>query len=218
MNLVGIKNSLKPTLQAFAELTNNGLSGDAHQARRARTRRGVSGGRLRQSAGADLSAKLPELFGRFVAEHSAAQPRRAIGLRHQPDRNSSKRIEPAKEHQSSSRGRAERGDRPAAGSREIRRRDQVPGICSNRPWSADQRKYQLGAGTVFQVIQDQRDLASAVSSECKPWRITVTPVSLSIRRWEQRWKPITFRSMRRSPDVSRGHRSFRRIFPAEVRP
>src|ERR1700677_1046009 len=28
MNLVGIKNSLKPTLQAFAELTNNGLSGE----------------------------------------------------------------------------------------------------------------------------------------------------------------------------------------------
>src|SRR5271165_3515549 len=28
MNLVGIKNSLKPTLQAFAELTNNGLTGD----------------------------------------------------------------------------------------------------------------------------------------------------------------------------------------------
>ncbi len=28
MNLVGIKSSLKPTLQAFAELTNNGLSGE----------------------------------------------------------------------------------------------------------------------------------------------------------------------------------------------
>src|ERR1700676_4714464 len=28
MNLVGIKNSLKPTLQAFAETTNNGLTGD----------------------------------------------------------------------------------------------------------------------------------------------------------------------------------------------
>ena len=27
MNLVGIKNSLKPTLQAFAELTNNALAG-----------------------------------------------------------------------------------------------------------------------------------------------------------------------------------------------
>ena len=31
LNLVGIKNSLKPTLQAFAELTNNGLSGELTQ-------------------------------------------------------------------------------------------------------------------------------------------------------------------------------------------
>ena len=31
MNLVGIRNSLKPTLQAFAELTNNGLTGDLSQ-------------------------------------------------------------------------------------------------------------------------------------------------------------------------------------------
>ena len=31
LNLIGIKNSLKPTLQAFAELTNNGLTGDVTQ-------------------------------------------------------------------------------------------------------------------------------------------------------------------------------------------
>jgi outer membrane protein len=30
---------------------------------------------------------------------------------------------------------------------------------------ADQRRYSLGAATVFQVIQDQRDLASSQSSE-----------------------------------------------------
>ena len=29
--LVGIKNSLKPNLQAFAELTNNGLTGSSHR-------------------------------------------------------------------------------------------------------------------------------------------------------------------------------------------
>ena len=37
MNLVGIKNSLKPTLQAFAELTNNGLSRRAYGVGRAGT-------------------------------------------------------------------------------------------------------------------------------------------------------------------------------------
>ncbi len=31
--------------------------------------------------------------------------------------------------------------------------------------SADQRRYTLGAATVFQVIQDQRDLATSESSE-----------------------------------------------------
>jgi outer membrane protein TolC len=31
--------------------------------------------------------------------------------------------------------------------------------------AADQRRYSLGAATVFQVIQDQRDLASSESSE-----------------------------------------------------
>jgi outer membrane protein len=31
--------------------------------------------------------------------------------------------------------------------------------------TADQRRYTLGAATVFQVIQDQRDLASSESSE-----------------------------------------------------
>ena len=35
LNLVGIKNSLKPTLQAFAEFTNNGLTGDSDGAGRA---------------------------------------------------------------------------------------------------------------------------------------------------------------------------------------
>jgi outer membrane protein len=31
--------------------------------------------------------------------------------------------------------------------------------------AADQRRYSLGAATVFQVVQDQRDLASSESSE-----------------------------------------------------
>ena len=38
LNLVGIKNALKPTLQAFAELTNNGLTGPITAARRSKRR------------------------------------------------------------------------------------------------------------------------------------------------------------------------------------
>ena len=37
-------------------------------------------------------------------------------------------------------------------------------VLEQQTLDADQRKYALGAATVFQVVQDQRDLASAASS------------------------------------------------------
>ena len=64
MNLVGIKNSLKPTLQAFAELTNNGLCGRTNGAGRWRSGRRISGGRFRKSAGADRAAKFSRIIRR----------------------------------------------------------------------------------------------------------------------------------------------------------
>jgi outer membrane protein TolC len=38
---------------------------------------------------------------------------------------------------------------------------------SQQTFDADQKKYGLGAATAFQVVQDQRDLASAQSSEAQ---------------------------------------------------
>jgi outer membrane protein len=38
-------------------------------------------------------------------------------------------------------------------------------VLTEQTLSADQRKNSLGASTVFQVVQDQRDLANAQSSE-----------------------------------------------------
>jgi outer membrane protein TolC len=38
-------------------------------------------------------------------------------------------------------------------------------ILSQQTFDADKKKYDLGAGTPYQVVQDQRDLASAQSSE-----------------------------------------------------
>ena len=58
LNLVGIKNALKPTLQAFAELTNNGLTGPITADGRANAGRGISGRRLWQPAGARCSAAI----------------------------------------------------------------------------------------------------------------------------------------------------------------
>jgi outer membrane protein TolC len=38
-------------------------------------------------------------------------------------------------------------------------------ILQEQTLDADQKKYRLGASTVFQVVQDQRDLATAQSNE-----------------------------------------------------
>jgi len=38
-------------------------------------------------------------------------------------------------------------------------------ILSQQTFDADKKKYDLGAGTPYQVVQDERDLASAQSSE-----------------------------------------------------
>ena len=79
MNLVGIKNSLRPTLQVFAELTNNGLSGLGNVAALLR--------QLRNPAGRDLPAGLSELLRGCLVDDSAAQSRRAGGLCDQRDRD-----------------------------------------------------------------------------------------------------------------------------------
>ncbi len=83
LNLVGIKNALKPTLQAFAELTNNGLTGQLTPVGDANTGRSISGRRLWQSAGRDVPPQLSQLFRRHRAEYPFTEPRRAIRLRHQ---------------------------------------------------------------------------------------------------------------------------------------
>ncbi len=83
LNLVGIKNALKPTLQAFAELTNNGLTGPITAVGDQTPGVGLSGRRLWQPAGRDVPPELSQLFRGYRAEHSAPEPRRAIRLRHQ---------------------------------------------------------------------------------------------------------------------------------------
>ena len=82
MNLVGIKNSLKPSLQAFAETNDQQRAGrTSHHGGRggAGVRR-----RIRQLPVADLRAALSELLGGRFAERHPAESRRAGGLHHQP--------------------------------------------------------------------------------------------------------------------------------------
>ena len=83
LNLVGIKNALKPTLQAFAELTNNGLTGPITPVGEATPGVAYLAGGYGNLLGADVPPQLSQLFRGNRLEHSAAKSRRAIRLRDQ---------------------------------------------------------------------------------------------------------------------------------------
>ncbi len=79
-NLVGIRNGLRPSLNAFAQLTNNGLAGRG--GRRIRSQCGSTARQLFGLPGPDLPPRLSELRGWFLAEHSLAEPRGTSRLCH----------------------------------------------------------------------------------------------------------------------------------------
>jgi len=164
LNLVGIKNSLKPTLQAFAELTNNGLTGEL-------TALGAG------APGADYLAGgygnlLAQIFRRNFPNYSAgvslniplrnraAQSDYATSLLElrQNQLNLRKNTNQVTvDVQNAVIGLQQALVRYDAASKARQLQEQT--------LSADQRRYALGAATVFQVIQDQRDLATSQSSE-----------------------------------------------------
>jgi outer membrane protein TolC len=165
-NLVGIRNGLKPSLQAFAELTNNGLTGNITPA-------GLAQGGLPYLTGG-YDNLLAQIFRRNFPNYSAgfslniplrnraAQADYAteeIGIR-QDQLNMQKQINQV------------RVDVQIAviGLRQARARYEaaVQGrVLSQQTFDGDKRKYDLGASTPYQVVQDQRDLASAQSSEAQ---------------------------------------------------
>jgi len=164
LNLVGIKNSLKPTLQAFAELTNNGLSGELTAL--GALEAGVpylSGGyanlaaqifrRNYPSYSAGLSLNVP-------LRNRAAQSDYVTSLIEirQNELNLQKNVNQVRvDVQNAVIGLQQARARYEAA---LKSRD-----LQQQTFDADQRKYQLGAGTVYQVIQDQRDLANAVNTQ-----------------------------------------------------
>ena len=164
LNLVGIKNSLKPTLQAFAELTNNGLSGDltalgalepgvAYLA-------GGYGNLLAQiarrnypnySAGFSLNIPIRNRAAQSDYVTSLLELRQnQLGLQKSTNQVLVD-VQNAVIGLQQARARYE----AAVKSRELQ----------DQTLAADQRRYSLGAATAFQVIQDQRDLATTLSSE-----------------------------------------------------
>jgi outer membrane protein TolC len=166
MNLVGIRNGLKPSLQAFAELTNNGLTGNITPA-------GLAQGGLPYLTGG-YDNLLAQIFRRNYPNYSAgvslniplrnraAQADYAteeIGIR-QDQLNMQKQINQVRVDVQNA----------VIGLRQARARYEaaVQGrILSQQTFDGDKRKYDLGASTPYQVVQDQRDLASAQSSEAQ---------------------------------------------------
>ncbi len=164
MNLVGIKNSLKPTLQAFAELTNNGLTGEPTAAAALEPAVGYFAGGygnlLAQIArrnfpnySAGISLNIPLRNRAAQSDYATSQ----LELR-QNELNLRKNVNQVTvDVQNAVIGLQQARARydAAAKARELQQ----------QTVAADQRRYSLGATTFFQVVQDQRDLASSESSE-----------------------------------------------------
>ncbi len=166
LNLVGIRNGLKPTLQAFAELTNNGLTGVLTPA-------GLGQAGLPYLTGS-YDNLLAQIFRRNYPNYSAgfslniplrnraAQADYAteeIGIR-QDQLGMQKQINQVRVDVQNA----------VIGLQQARARYEaaVQGrILSQQTFDGDKKKYDLGAATPYQVVQDQRDLASAQSSEAQ---------------------------------------------------
>jgi len=164
MNLVGIKSSLRPTLQAFAELTNNGLSGDvtALGALQPGIGRLVGGygnllsqiaGRAYPNYSAGVSVNIP-------LRNRAAQADYATSLLEirQNELTLRKNINQIRVDVQN----ALVGLQQARARFEAARRART---LAEQTLAGDRRRYELGALVVFQVMSDQRDLASAESAE-----------------------------------------------------
>jgi outer membrane protein len=164
LNLAGLKNGLKPSLQAFAELTNNGLTGDL-------TAFGASQGGVPYLAGGygNLLAQIARRnFPNYSAGFSLNIPIRNRAA--QSDYVTSLieiRQNELSLQKSVSQVRVD-VQNAVIGVRQARARYDAAvqtRVLAQQTLEADQKKFQLGAAAPFQVVQDQRDFATAQSSE-----------------------------------------------------
>lgn len=163
VNLVGIKNALKPSLQAFAQFTNNGLAGELSNPALQASLAYLSGG-FGNVMGQIARRNFPNYAAGFSLSipirNRAAQSDYATSLLEvrQNELNLRKNTNQVRvDVQNAVIGLRQARARyeAAVKSREL----------SEQTLSADQRRYALGAATAFQVVQDQRDLATAQSAE-----------------------------------------------------
>jgi outer membrane protein TolC len=164
LNLVGIRSSLKPSLQAFAQLTNNGLTGDL-----------TASGAILPGVGylaGGYGNLLAQIFRRNYPNYSAGF---SLNI---PLRNRAAQADYAismlelRQNQlnlkrSTSQVRVD-VQNAVIGIEQARARYEAATrsrVLQEQVLHADQRKLELGASAPFQVIQDQRDLATAKSLE-----------------------------------------------------
>jgi outer membrane protein len=164
MNLVGIKNSLKPTLQAFAEVTNNGLSGALNPLFTGEPGVGyLTGGYgnlLAQIARRNFPNYSAGISLNIPIRNRAAQSDYVTSLLdiRQTELGLRKNVNQVRvDVQNAVIGLQQARARYDAAVKSM--------VLAQQTLDADQKKLALGAGTAFQVIQDQRDLATTQSGE-----------------------------------------------------
>jgi outer membrane protein len=164
--LVGIKNSLKPNLQAFAEVTNNGLTGSATALAEATGAPGYLAGGYGNLLAQIARRNFPNYSAGFSLNiplrNRAAQSDYATSLLEirQDELNLQKTTNQVRvDVQNAVIGLQQARARYDAA---VKAR-----VLQEKTLDADQRKLNLGASTPFQVVQDQRDMANARSSEAQ---------------------------------------------------
>ncbi len=164
LNLVGIKSSLKPGLQAFAEFTNNGLTGDQTQLGALQPGVAYLAGGYGNLLGQIFRRNYPNYSAGFSLNiplrNRAAQADYAISVieLRQNELNLKRNLNQVRvDVQNAVIGLEQAKARYEAAMRAR--------VLQEQTLHADQRKLELGAAVPFQVIQDQRDLATAQNSE-----------------------------------------------------
>jgi outer membrane protein TolC len=164
INLVGIKNSLKPTLQAFGELTNNGLTGDL-------TALGVLQPGVAYLSGGEGNL-LAEILRRNYPSYSAGLSL-TIPLRNRAAQGDyATSLLELRQNQLNLRKNVNQirvdVQNAVVGLQQARARYEAAArsrALQEQTLAGDEKRYNLGATVSFQVVQDQRDLATAQSAE-----------------------------------------------------
>ena len=164
INLVAIKNSLKPTLNGFVELTNNALSGNPNFLPGA-------GGAYPGFVG-NYGDLLSQIFRRNYPNYSAGFSLNVFLRNRAAQSDYTTTALQLRQNELSLQKSVNQVrvdvQNAVIGLQQARARYDSAvkaRILQQQTLEADQKKYTLGASTVFQVVQDQQTLATAQSTE-----------------------------------------------------